>query len=217
MTYSRTAFDQDLLTLSYNHYELNELRQNPWDANRTQFESPGDANSKISLSHISRHTAWAVYDKVARSGGEMYVGRLAQTQQLYRRFNLEDPTHFNLTPGLPINVQKLARWSVCINDCWILGAIHTHKKFCLVTKIRNPGEIYDYGRGFFIVTGRELYGLSKFGCEPEREWGSVMTFVCTNKQKADRATLRNYASLMGQAANSVVAKAKISLYAQGIY
>ena len=67
------------------------------------------------------------------------------------------------------------------------------------------------------MTGRELYGLSKFGYEPEREWGSVMTFVCTNKQKADRATLRNYATLMGQAANSVVAKAKISLYAQGIY
>ncbi len=217
MAYSKTAFDQDLLKLAYGHYQLNELRQNPWDGNRTRYEAPGDANCKINLSQISRQTAWAVYDKVVRSGGDMYVGRLAQTQQLYRRFNLEDSTHFNLTDGLPINVQKLARWSVCINDCWILGAIHTHKKFCLVTNIRNTGEIYDYTRNIFIVTGRELYGLSKFGYQPEREWGSVMTFVCTNTQKANQATLKDYAYFTGEAARSNVAKAKISLFAQGIY
>lgn len=216
MVYSQSAFEQDLLTLARTHYQLTELRLNPWEQDRTGYEAPADANSKISLSQISRRTAWAVYDKVARSAGEMYVGRLAQTRLLYRRFNLEDPNHYNLTNGLPINVQKLKRWSVCINDCWMLGAIHTQKKFCLVSSIRNPDHVYDANNGYFIVTGRELNGLRNFGYEPEREWGSVMTFVCRKPQKAARATLRNYAALMGQA-NTYANKARISLFAQGIY
>lgn len=215
MPYTRLEFEQDLLTLAFNHYGLGELKLNPWDQNRIAYANPTDEQSRISLSRISKDTAWAVYSKVVNQGGDMYMGRLADTQRLQWVFGLDGPNDYNLTPGLPINVQKLQRWSVCINDCWILGAIHSQKRIILETDIKNPGGVYDAANGRYFVTGRELIGLEKFGYVAKRVSTGMTAFVCTHPGKAMGANLRDYARLMNAPqTNSDFGKAKAALFAQ---
>lgn len=70
---------------------------------------------------------------------------------------------------------------------------------------------------YFVVTGRELGGLMNYGYESvEGQRGAYRTFVCTNRRKAESATLVGYATKMNAAFLSISAKAKIALYAQGV-
>ena len=50
----------------------------------------------------------------------------------------------------------------------------------------------------------------------EGQRGAYRTFVCTNRRKAESATLVGYATKMNAAFLSISAKAKIALYAQGV-
>lgn len=231
MSYNELGFKSEVIATAQNVYNLNELKFNPWvndGANSTArtdylnskgagYVDPQAGIGKVTVSSLSSSTAWKVYKKSNQQNGDMFMGRLADTGKLYEEFGLGTPQDavYNLSAGKPINVQKLKDWTILINDCWMLGAIHKQRTFNLVSKISSTEDIWN-PRGYFIVTGRELWALINFGYKPERN-NSGISFVCDNPAQANSATLTKYAQLANAAAGSQVAKAKIALFAQGIY
>ncbi|VUD64279.1 hypothetical protein TDB9533_03281 [Thalassocella blandensis] len=226
MSYTELQFKTEILTYGRQHYNLPELTFNPWVSgndranylNETGPRYLDPQNGSVKISSLSSATAWHVYKKSFDQNGDMYMGRLQDTGRLYNSFGLGGANDYNLTQGKPINVQKLKNWTVLINDCWMLGAIHRQKNFHLVTKIKNTSDIWNPA-GYFIVTGRELYGLMSFGYVPVRPKvsGAAITFVCRDTHKASTAKLPRYAALANAAVNSSTIKTKIALFAQGSY
>jgi hypothetical protein len=196
--YSEFQFKSELIGWGAGFYRLNELKINPWEKTRAHT----DPTEKNPITRVNVLTAWRVYKKCYEETGDMVMGRLADTQKHYQRYGLEKDRVFNLDPGQRINVQNLKNWTVCINDCWMLGAIHRCATFNLVSKIESNESIYNFGRGFFIVTGRELQGLRLFGYQPHKQ-GNQVSFHCKDRGKAQSATLREYATSVLKADNSI--------------
>lgn len=232
MSYNEFQFKAEVISTAQRYYKLSELTFNPWvkddaktPAARTEYlksmgskyVEPKAGVGNVTISGLSSSTAWRVYKKSNEQAGDMFMGRLNDTGKLYEEFGLGSNAEaiYNLSRGKPINVQKLKDWTVLINDCWIIGAIHKHRTFRLVSKISNVQDIWN-ARGYFIVTGREFLGLSSFGYKPVKT-GAGMSFVCENRQLAKAATLSKYAQLTNVAATSNVEKARIALFAQGVY
>jgi hypothetical protein len=218
MAYLEVDFKREMITQGWSSYKLSELMVNPWVRDdRSGFTDPMAGVGNVTVTSMNTHTAWAVYRKTYVQQGDMFMGRLGDTGKLYEEYGLGSPGTYNLTKGKSIQVQKLKNWTVCVNDCWVLGAIHSFKTFHLVTKVN--GIEKDIAQpNYFVVTGRELGGLLNYGYEPVAgQKGAYISFVCTNKKKAQRATLVDYATKMNAAFLSKTAKAKIALFAQGIH
>ena len=84
-------------------------------------------------------------------------------------------------------------WSIWLNDAYILGGIHGHVEFDLVSKVDlkpNPNGAFP-----FNVTQRELIGLLMFGYSTGRP-PKPTTYRCTNQQLADSATFKTYVAHM---------------------
>ena len=149
---------------------MSELKFNPWVNNtnnstaRTDYlnsKGPGYLDPKagignVTVSSLSSSTAWKVYRKSNQQAGDMFMGRRADTGQLYEEFG----------PGTP-------------ND-----AIYKQRTFNLVSKISRAEDIWNT-RGYFIVTGRELWGLINFGYKPVRKGGGI-SFVCEDNVKRSK-------------------------------
>lgn len=231
MSYSELNFKSEVIATAQKFYNLTELKFNPWINNGNDsaarsdylkekgqaYVDPTAGITNVTISSLSSSTAWKVYKKSNEQSGDMFMGRLADTGELYEEFGLGTTKDavYNLSPGKAINVQKLKDWTVLINDCWMLGAIHKQRRFNLVSNIGGVEDIWNT-RGYFIVTGRELWGLMNFGYKPE-ETDAGISFICEDSKKANSATLTEYAQLTNNAANSPTAKAKIALFAQGTF
>ncbi len=225
MSYDEFRFKSEVIRTAQKYYNVNELtlysgteglgREDYLKQLGTGYIEPRSGIAQVTVSGITTSTAWKVYKKSNEETGDMYIGRLDDTAKLYEEFGLgsKSDATFNLMPGKKINVQKLKNWTVLINDCWMLGAIHKFRTFNMVSKISSTEDIWNV-RGYFIVTGRELLGLSKFGYKPQVT-GNGMSYICVDRRKAASATLRDYAELANKAATSPVEKAKIALFAQG--
>lgn len=103
---------------------------------------------------------------------------------------------------------KTSGWTVCANDCWMLGAFHAGKNF-RVNKLAAetvwslPGttnmdretfsSAYKNGRNVygFTVTRRELTSLVQFGYKIDSVTGNDIVFRC-DPQQCDKATLESY-------------------------
>lgn len=86
------------------------------------------------------------------------------------------------------------KWSIWLNDSFILGGIHSHITFYL----RSNPDALDYvdpkNQHVFNVTQRELIGLTTFGYS--RGTGTDpkgLAYTCTSTQLADAATFKAYA------------------------
>ena len=84
-------------------------------------------------------------------------------------------------------------WSIWLNDAYILGGIHGHVEFDLVSKVDfKPNPAGDFP---FNVTQRELFGLLMFGYSSGQP-PKPTTYRCTNPQLADSATFKTYVAQM---------------------
>lgn len=84
-------------------------------------------------------------------------------------------------------------WSIWLNDAYILGGIHGHVEFDLVSKVDlKPNPAGDFP---FNVTQRELIGLLTFGYSTGLP-PKLTTYRCTNLQLADSATFKTYIAQM---------------------
>lgn len=111
------------------------------------------------------------------------------------------------------------RWRIFLNDCFILGGIHSHGNFRLVgvnevltgdddrynTLVSDPGDHaqLDYvkdpkAKYNLKVTQREVLGLNTFGYTGGPVVDGVRTFTCTQPDAADGATLRSYRDAVTQ-------------------
>jgi len=82
------------------------------------------------------------------------------------------------------------RWSIWLNDSFILGGIHSHRPFCLVSEISSHGDAT--AKFVFNVTQRELIGLVRFGYSKSEPTPLGTEYKCTKTLAADGATFRAY-------------------------
>jgi hypothetical protein len=94
-----------------------------------------------------------------------------------------------------MNTMMGNKWSIWLNDAFILGGIHTHAVFHLVSNLnlkRDPNAQFP-----FNVTQRELLGLCKFGYSGmEGELKAGTEYKRTDTQLADAATFKSYVEEM---------------------
>ena len=99
------------------------------------------------------------------------------------------------SPKEQMNTMMGNKWSIWLNDAFILGGIHTHAVFHLVSNLnlkRDPNAQFP-----FNVTQRELLGLCKFGYSGmEGELKAGTEYKRTDTQLADAATFKSYVEEM---------------------
>jgi hypothetical protein len=83
-----------------------------------------------------------------------------------------------------------SRWSIWLNDSFILGGIHSHRSFCLVSQISSHGD--PAAKFVFNVTQRELIGLVRFGYSKSAPTPLGTEYKCTKELAADGATFKAY-------------------------
>jgi hypothetical protein len=140
---------------------------------------------------------WLAYSKSRNAPGAMLIGRTGDlwvAQHLQRsgisvkdRQTLWDPH----TMG---NILVLDKWAPVINDCWVLGGMHRCADFELVS-VRSLQNLWDYDKGFHIVTAREILGLLNFGYSVKQQPKGVK-LVCTDPGKARASTIQAYDKFM---------------------
>jgi hypothetical protein len=90
------------------------------------------------------------------------------------------------------------RWNLTINDCWLLGAVHSFLPFYPASTV-SKANIYD-DKYVLSITGRELFGLALFGYRQVISEHSELlgtTFEVQDPRKATAATLVAYQTAMG--------------------
>ena len=143
----------------------------------------------------------------ARHQTSLTLGRLDDTQneRETRGSSFEGGTgQLLLTPkasGFSGQTQKdmdkamASKWSIWLNDSFILGGIHSHAVFHLVSNIPNlqgtPNAAFP-----FTVTQRELIGLLTFGYASSDPLKKGTEYKCVQTQLADAATFRSYCEEM---------------------
>jgi hypothetical protein len=86
-------------------------------------------------------------------------------------------------------------WNFTVNDCWLLGAVHSHLPFYPASSV-SEANIFD-DKHVLSITGRELYGLALFGYRQEIGHPSIgSVFEIQNPGKATGATLKAYQQAM---------------------
>ncbi|MGK0707033.1 hypothetical protein ACSFCW_27030 [Yokenella regensburgei] len=138
---------------------------------------------------------WLVYKKAFVSTGPMLIGRSGDLwiKSVLAQFNLKKDEYLwkeNATG----NILMMDKWAPILNDAWVLGGVHRHADFHLMS-ILAPENLWNYQSGYHIVTAREIIGLQNFGYQRVLI-GNKIIFKCKDISSADNANLRSYSLLM---------------------
>jgi hypothetical protein len=167
-----------------------------------------------SLSETQKMICWQVYCNAASpTNNRLVAGRIGDLDLAIEKVGMTDHSGKG-------SVLREKDWSIFVNDAWILGGIHGHVNFELVSEVQaavinqsyNPSDAIDR---IFNVTGRELIGLTTFGYaqvygpvekvshdmqkDPKR---SNMLLQCVKTDLADAATFRQYQKVVVDAAQA---------------
>ncbi len=106
------------------------------------------------------------------------------------------PDWDKLSPYEQMNTMLGNKWSIWLNDAFILGGIHNHAAFHLVSNMNLKGD--SNSKQFpFNVTQRELIGLCTFGYSGVvGDLKAGTEFKCTKAELADAATFKTYGEEM---------------------
>ncbi|MEM1180011.1 MAG: hypothetical protein AAGM22_16845 [Acidobacteriota bacterium] len=130
----------------------------------------------------SVEVAWEVYRAAANTDHNMlllgrWVGQADEANPgidglVQGNFHIMDEV---FTGGAVMNSN---RWTILVNDAWVLGGIHAHTPFYLASP-RTLANLYQDDANRLTVTGRELVGLRAFGYQVNpSDLGEVA--VCQN-------------------------------------
>ena len=179
---------------------------------------PADMNTDA-----HKNACWRVYRNAqAPDHNRLVAGRLEHLGD--EQIRLLGTTNASSTGSI---LRTETKWSIILNDSWILGGVHGHVNFELVSPVRGNVMDQSYTTELaadrkFTVTGRELIGLKTFGYQqvygpvekithdarPADLPGSTILLQCTNPSLADAATLTRYTSeVMKLAASKGATKA----------
>lgn len=140
---------------------------------------------------------WLVYSKALNASGALKIGRTGDlwvAQHLDRVGISIDKKQTLWDPHTKGNIQVMDKWSPVVNDCWVLGGIHRRADFELLS-VLTLKNLWDFAKGFHVVTAREVLGLLNFGYS-FKQFPSMVKLVCTDYAKADRATIQDYYTFM---------------------
>jgi hypothetical protein len=140
---------------------------------------------------------WLAYSKALNGSGPQLIGRtgdlwVAQHLQRAGISAVDQQTLWD--PHTKGNIQMLDKWGPVVNDCWVLGGAHRRADFELVS-IRTLRNLWDFDKGFHVVTAREILGLLHFGYSVKQQ-STALKLVCTDPGKAQAATIQAYDTLM---------------------
>ncbi len=170
-----------------------------------------------------RNACWQVYNNAqAPDHNRLVAGRLEHLGD--EQIRILGKTNASSSGSI---LRTENTWSIILNDSWILGGVHGHVNFELVSPVRGNVMDQNYTTDLsadrkFTVTGRELIGLKTFGYQqvygpvekishdsrPADLPGTNILLQCTNPQLADAATLTRYTNeVMKMAASGGATKA----------
>jgi hypothetical protein len=140
---------------------------------------------------------WLAYTKALNAFGPQLIGRTGDlwVAQHLQRTGISVADQQTLwDPHTKGNIQVLDKWAPVVNDCWVLGGVHRRADFELVS-MRTLKNLWDFDKGFHVVTAREILGLLNFGYAVKSQ-PNVVKLVCTDSAKAQGATIQAYDVLM---------------------
>jgi hypothetical protein len=140
---------------------------------------------------------WLAYTKALNAAGPQLIGRQGDlwVAQHLQRAGIDVQHQQTLwDPHTRGNIQVLDKWAPVVNDCWVLGGVHRHADFNLVS-VRTLKNLWDFNQGFHVVTAREILGLLQFGYALKQQPDGVK-LICADHGKAQAATIQAYDSLM---------------------
>ncbi|ROP62224.1 hypothetical protein EDF81_0707 [Enterobacter sp. BIGb0383] len=159
-------------------------------------------NGKRRKNHVNDLTeyCWLVYKKALMSTGPMLIGRSGDLwrESVLAQFDLNKDEYLWKT-NAPGNILMMDKWATTLNDAWVLGGIHRHADFHLMSLLA-PENLWNYQSGYHVVTAREILGLQKFGYQREAI-GNKVIFKCQDTSSADNANLWSYSLLMKKEAS----------------
>ena len=141
--------------------------------------------------------------------GKLVCGTLNDLKKAKTKLGGTNSFHDGSVLDIPIRDQSSGRnWTTLANDCWILGGIHAHLPFQLVSppvkstfiNANFDPSVHDSTR-LMRVTARELLGLAAFGYKSavnqeidseSRRLGVRYELRCYDTAKADQATIASY-------------------------
>ena len=176
---------------------------------------PGDLNN-----NLHKDACWIVYQNAANARNNRLIAGLID--DLHLALKKLGPTSFHNNGS----VLRTKTWSIFLNDSWILGGLHSHINFELVSV--PSGETIlnkDFKEGdppdrIFRVTGRELIGLTSFGyaqvygpvekisdeIRPAHSPYCNALIQCLDRALASSATFTKYREVIAQKAGEVAEK-----------
>ncbi|OCA52927.1 hypothetical protein [Photorhabdus namnaonensis] len=201
MTYAMLTLRRDLESLSYKKKVNPFLWEQDKDVVHENLSSqfPGNQRRKNYLNDLTEY-CWLVYRKALSANGPMLIGRVSDVQQdrLLKPLGLgREKSENSWNPNAQGNILMVDKWTDVINDCWVLGGIHRHADFHLMSA-EAPSNLWNHEQGYHIVTAREILGLLNFGYKREKH-GKQVIYRCKNPSSADRASLLPYRILMKKA------------------
>lgn len=140
---------------------------------------------------------WLAYSKALNASGPQLIGRTGDlwVAQHLQRAGIDLADQQTLwDPHTKGNIQVLDKWAPVMNDCWVLGGMHRYADFQLVS-IRTLKNLWDFDKGFHVVTAREILGLLNFGYTIQ-QGPSGLKLVCTDRARTQAATIQAYDAFM---------------------
>jgi len=136
---------------------------------------------------------WLVYSKAHLASGAQLIGRVGDLwvpSQLGKAGFTDTKTQTLWDSFTAGNIQVMDKWAPAVNDCWILGGVHRHAEFELVS-VRSLENLWDFRGARHVVTAREILGLLHFGYKMHKTPGQTR-LKCENPVKATEATIEEY-------------------------
>lgn len=140
---------------------------------------------------------WLAYTKALNARGPQLIGRTGDlwiAEHLLRSGFTSTDKQKLWDPHTRGNIQVLDKWAPVVNDCWVLGGVHRTADYTLVS-VRAMQNLWDFEKGFHVVTAREILGLLNFGYSFQ-EGRDGVKLACTDPGKAQTATIGAYDALM---------------------
>lgn len=169
---------------------------------------PADPSSPKMMSDAKIDIIFQHYNN-ARHQTSLTLGRLDDTKSERETLGSEfegGGGHLLLTPKASSSFTGSAqqqmdaamskKWSIWLNDSFILGGIHSHAVFHLVSNISDLQGNTSNALFPFNVTQRELIGLLTFGYAGSAPLLKGSEYTCTKTQLADAATFKSYCDEM---------------------
>jgi len=120
------------------------------------------AGGKVVFSTLLQY-CWAAYNKAHNARGVQYIGRSFNLSSDLRKeksnLNVDSSLLDDNTFG---NILQMGKWANVVNDVWILGGINRVASFELHSP-RSKSNLWSNEYNGFVVTGREITGLLRFG------------------------------------------------------